>query len=102
MNLPRYAFCNQHIKATKSELSGDRIEELERELSQAKSAAQEADKRCEDVVRSASLQRLTQISQGYFRRLTLMEHTRDRAEEKASRAEDKVCLLYCPIQRTLL
>ena len=55
MNLPRYAFCNQHIKATKSELSGDRIEELERELSQAKSAAQEADKRCEDVVRSASL-----------------------------------------------
>ena len=23
-----------------------------------------------------------------------MEHTRDRAEEKASRAEDKVCLLF--------
>ena len=67
-------------------MSGDRIEELERELSQAKSAAQEADKRCEDVVR----------------RLTLMEHTRDRAEEKASRAEDKVCLMYCSIQRRLL
>merc|ERR1719205_587083 len=59
---------------TKSELSGDKIDELERDLSQAKSTAQEADKRCEDVVR----------------KLTLMEHTRDRAEEKASRAEEKV------------
>ena len=38
---------------TKSELSGDKIDELERDLSQAKSTAQEADKRCEDVVRSA-------------------------------------------------
>ena len=41
------------ILATKSELSGDKIDELERDLSQAKSTAQEADKRCEDVVRSA-------------------------------------------------
>ena len=38
---------------TKSELSGDKIDELERDLSHAKSTAQEADKRCEDVVRSA-------------------------------------------------
>ena len=29
------------------------MDELERDLSQAKSTAQEADKRCEDVVRSA-------------------------------------------------
>ena len=39
-------------KATRSELCGNKIEELERELAQAKTAAQENDKRCEDVVRS--------------------------------------------------
>ena len=34
--------------------SGSKIDEIVRELSQAKSTAQEADKRCEDLVRSAA------------------------------------------------
>ena len=37
--------------ANKFELTSDKIEELERLVSEAKLAAQEADRRCEDVVR---------------------------------------------------
>merc|ERR1719481_1168998 len=54
--------------------TSDRIEELETSLTEAKNTAQEADRRCEDIVR----------------KLTITEHARDRAEEKAGRAEDKI------------
>jgi len=54
--------------------TSDKIEELEKLLSEAKNNAQEADRRCEDIVR----------------KLTITEHARDRAEEKAGRAEDKI------------
>merc|ERR1711973_886770 len=54
--------------------TSDRIEELEKSLTEAKNTAQEADRRCEDIVR----------------KLPITEHARDRAEEKAGRAEDKI------------
>merc|ERR1712098_242192 len=54
--------------------TSDRIEELEKSLTEAKNTAQEADRRCGDIVR----------------KLTITEHARDRAEEKAGRAEDKI------------
>ena len=77
---------------TKSELSGDKIDELERDLSQAKSTAQEADKRCEDLVRSAADKRQANIHSDNSRKLTLKEHQRDMAEEKGTRAEEKVSI----------
>ena len=75
---------------TKSELSGEKIDELERDLSQAKSTAQEADKRCEDLVRSAADKRQANIHSDDSRKLTLKEHQRDMADE--TRAEEKVSL----------
>ena len=42
---------NDLLKASKYEMTSDKIEMLERLVSEAKHAAQEADRRCEDVVR---------------------------------------------------
>ena len=70
--------------------SGSKIDEIVRELSQAKSTAQEADKRCEDLVRSAADKRQANIHSDDSRKLTRKEHQRDMADE--TRAEEKVSL----------
>ena len=41
----------REVIENKYEVTSDKIEELERLLTEAKATAQEADKRCEDVVR---------------------------------------------------
>ena len=40
-----------NIQISRADTVGDRVEELERLVAEAKVEAQEADKRCEDVVR---------------------------------------------------
>ena len=72
--------------------SGSKIDEIVRELSQAKCTAQIADKRCEDLVRSAADKGQANIYSDDSRKLTLKEHQRDMAEEKATRAEEKVSI----------
>ena len=39
------------MQISRADTVGDRVEELERLVAEAKAEAQEADKRCEDVVR---------------------------------------------------
>ena len=72
--------------------SGSKIDEIVRELSQAKCTAQEADKRCEDLVRSAADKKQANIYSDDSRILTRKEHQRDMAEEKGTRAEEKVSI----------
>ena len=70
--------------------SVSKIDEIVRELSQAKCTAQEADKRCEDLVRSAADKKQANIYSDDSRKLTRKEHQRDMADE--TRAEEKVSL----------
>ena len=43
--------CKYSMQISRADTVGDRVEELERLVAEAKAEAQEADKRCEDVVR---------------------------------------------------
>ena len=70
--------------------SVSKIDEIVRELSQAKCTAQEADKRCEEFVRSAADKTQANIHSDDSRKLTRKEHQRDMADE--TRAEEKVSL----------
>lgn len=56
---------------------GDKHEQLERQVAEAKRVAEEADAKCEEVVR----------------KLVLGEHHKDRAEERAARSDAKIASL---------
>merc|ERR1712002_267910 len=59
---------------SKYESTADKIESLEKQVAEAKKIAEESDQKCEEIVR----------------KLVLSEHNKDRAEERASRCDDKI------------
>merc|ERR550519_2119916 len=58
----------------KYESTADKIESLEKQVAEAKTIAEESDQKCEEIVR----------------KLVLSEHQKDRAEDRASRCDDKI------------
>jgi len=59
---------------SKYESTADKIESLEKQVAEAKTIAEESDQKCEEIVR----------------KLVLSEHQKDRAEDRASRCDDKI------------
>jgi len=59
---------------SKYETTADKIESLEKQVAEAKKIAEESDQKCEEIVR----------------KLVLSEHNKDRAEDRASRCDDKI------------
>merc|ERR1712080_56869 len=57
--------------------TGDKHEQLERQVAEAKRVAEESDAKCEEIVR----------------KLVLGEHHKDRAEERAARSDAKIAAL---------